>query len=70
MPNHAAIFPFGYLDDKVWNVSYKLTNMVKVRAAITRYKRITTLMIQNAFCLMKDRCRKFMSVIGHYFDNE
>ena len=40
------------------------TNMVKVRTAITRMQSITRFMIQNAFYLMKDGCKKCISVNG------
>ena len=46
MPNYRAqqscwVFPFGHIDDKVWNIPYpkiqmRLTNMDKVRTANTR----------------------------------
>ena len=55
-------------DNKV--IHMQSTNMVKVRTAITRMQRITRLMIQIVFYFMKDGCRKFISVNGHYFDNE
>ena len=46
------------------------SNMVKVRTTMTRMQRITRFMIQNAFYFMKDGCKTFISVNGHYFDSE
>ena len=62
-------FPFGYLDDKVWNIPYPIirmqsTNMVKVRTAVTSMQTYYKTYDPNSFYFVKDGCRNVYLSMG------